>query len=168
MAGTTTAKAIVIVGMTGTGKSTYVKNNILLKVPFNNQLIFDVNNEYKNFNTFKEIDIFKFMQTAKVVNNKLVLFEEATIFFSNKGVSMDLFNILVRKRHQNNTLVFVFHSLRRVPLDILDMVDYLVLFKTNDNPSIINSKFKDTEKITSAFLIVNKSVDKYKPIVVKL
>lgn len=151
------AKCIVVAGMTGTGKTTFVKNNILSKVPVSNQLVFDVNGEYSGHGTFDDPNIESFMSYAQTQTNKVIVFEEATIFFSQHGVKRDLFNFLVKKRHMNNTLVFVFHSLRKIPQDILDMTDFVVVLRTNDRPGIVYERFKDNPEIIDAYEAVNNS-----------
>jgi DNA helicase HerA-like ATPase len=139
------AKCIIIVGGTGTGKSEKIKS-LLRSANKNALLIYDVNNEYTEFydKPFIE-DIDRFVLMAKQVNNAVIVFEEATIFFSNKGSSgQNVKSILVRKRHTNNTLIFVFHSLRSIPRDIFDLSNIIIIHKTEDIKSLIEDKFENT------------------------
>lgn len=70
---------------------------------------------------------------------------------------------MVRKRHTNNLLIFNFHSLRAVPLYILDFVNYIYLRKTNDNPKLIENKFGEFPQIYNGYLSVieNSEHDKF-------
>ena len=165
------SKCIVLVGATGTGKTTTACE--LLK-GFNNRqnLIFDVNNEekYKPFKNIwnKNFDFKNFVISANLQKNTDIVFEEATIFFSHSGSTENIKKLLVQKRHTNNILIFNFHSLRQVPLFILDFCDLLILGKTIDNYRNIETKFAQFEDIFEAFNIVQNSEDKYIKIFVEL
>lgn len=147
------SKAIVIVGATGTGKTTTVVN-ILNEIDIP-KVIFDVNNEekYKPFNNLwdKDFNFENFIKKATELKGTCIVFEEATIFFSHSGATTDIKKLLVQKRHTRNLLIFNFHSLRQVPLFILDFCDLLVLGKTVDNKKNIETKFKDFTEIYQAF-----------------
>jgi predicted AAA+ superfamily ATPase len=146
------AKCILVVGGTGTGKSEKIKA-MLKNAHKDSLLIYDVNAEYTEFynKPFVE-DIEKFVSIAKQVYNSITVFEEATIFFSNKGGSdKHIKSILVRKRHTNNTVIFVFHSLRAIPRDIFDLSDIIILHKTEDIESVVSDKFEN-DHFTECFL----------------
>lgn len=157
------SKAIVIVGATGTGKTTTVVN-ILNEIDIQ-KCIFDVNNEekYKPFkNTWdKDFNFENFIKKATELKNTCIVFEEATIFFSHSGATTDIKKLLVQKRHTKNLLIFNFHSLRQVPLFILDFCDVLVLGKTVDNKKNIETKFKDFTEIYEAFQQAQADENKY-------
>lgn len=147
--------ALAIAGMTGVGKSTYV--NALVR-KYSKQgytpYIFDINKEpmyiglpYRIFDG----DIDKFTIEAGFKLRSVLVFEEATIFFTNPKRAEKLLKILVQKRHKNNIIIFVFHSLRALPIVIRDMINYLLLFKTSDNQTLINSKFKDDSDVLELF-----------------
>lgn len=149
------SKCIIVVGGTGSGKTTFAKNEILKKHK-GSKLIYDVNKEYTEFNTeYMQMDVF--LQKALAAKNKLILFEEATIFFDTKGGSREMRELLVRKRHTNNMFVFNFHSLGQVPLYILNFVDYLILFKTTDQWSVVERKYKNNELIYDTFTEVQSN-----------
>lgn len=151
-------KSIIIAGGTGTGKSTFVEER-LSKVPNKKNIhLYDVNNEniykpyvYEPFGSFE-----KFSKRGKSLIDSVIVFEEATIFLSNRGTNDDLRNILVRKRHTNVTVFLVFHSLRTVPRWIYDLSNYIILFKTNDNEKLIETRFEN-ELLTDCFLRVQKN-----------
>ena len=89
--------------------------------------------------------------------NTAIVFEEATIFFSNRGRSEEVIDLLVRKRHTNNIIILLFHSIRSVPNYIFELIDYIILFKTNDNEKLIHDKFKDNEQLIEFYNAVNQS-----------
>jgi len=153
-------KSILIIGNTGTGKTTFVKS--LLKKTRADVYIYDINNEYTEFNNLFEFsNISDFTTIASQQKDSFLIFEEATIFFSNKSSGTTTTEILVRKRHTNNFIVFVFHSLRTVPLHIFDLCDILVLHKTGDNINLIQRKFDGNDKVINAFNESLTSEDKY-------
>ena len=63
----------------------------------------------------------------------MVVFEEATIFFGSKGRNEKMIELLVRSRHSQNTIILVFHSLRALPDYIYELINFIVLFKTQDH-----------------------------------
>lgn len=149
-----TGTAILVVGGTGSGKTTFIKKCIE-RVPPASRFIYDVNNEYglvdydlPSFDDFAEL-------TSRVKNGFLV-YEEATIFLSNRGTNNHLREILVRKRHTKNTILLVFHSLRSVPRYIFDLCNSVVLFQTNDSADLVQSKFGN-DKFTTLFTRLNSS-----------
>jgi Cdc6-like AAA superfamily ATPase len=157
------SKCIVIVGATGTGKTTTVVN--LLNEVNMPLVIFDVNNEekYKPFKNLwdKNFDFESFINRACELKGTCIVFEEATIFFSHSGATTNIKKLLVQKRHTKNLLIFNFHSLRQVPLFILDFCDLLVLGKTVDNRKNIETKFKNFTEIYEAFNQAQAHTDKY-------
>lgn len=153
------SKAILVVGATGTGKTTYNKK-CLGKVSPKSIHLYDVNNEYKDYYKKPFIPFTDFMNQAKNIENGVIVFEEATIFLNNRLCNQDLIDILVRKRHTNNTVFMVFHSLRNVPRYVYDLSNIVVLHKTNDSEKSVHSKFED-ERLTEVFKQVNSHNDKH-------
>lgn len=132
----------IIVGATGTGKTTFVKS-LLKKVDPRNLYIYDVNNEYTEFYDSELENFGEFSKRATELKNAVIVFEEATIFLNNRSSNQELTNILVRKRHTNNTIFLCFHSLRSIPRNIYEISTHITIFKTSDNPELVLKKFED-------------------------
>lgn len=155
-------KAFIVCGGTGTGKTTFMKK-CLDKVSKSALMVYDVNAEYKQYyqwpNTSEPLpDVTDFLDVAKRVSDGVLVFEESTIFFSNRSSDETLKRILVRKRHTNITVFLLFHSLRTIPRYVYDLCNRVVLFKTNDSENLVWEKFKDKE-LVATFNLINNSSD---------
>lgn len=148
-------QSVIVVGTNGTGKSTYIRDR-LEKVNKSALLIYDVNAEYSDIYDKPFVKMDEFFEQATTVNHSVIVFEEATIFFSNRSTEKELRELLVRRRHTKNLIFLVFHSIRSVPRDVMDMSNYLVLKYTNDSPKFISRKFEN-EDIDNAVLELKKS-----------
>lgn len=164
------SKAFIIVGNTGTGKTTVVKK-LISQIYTDKLLIYDVQNEYQEFDNgngsvIKSIDmeIEEFVALADKSKGKCIVFEESTIFFNSRGTDKKVEKILVDKRHHFNMIVFVFHSLRKVPASLFDVSNYLVLLPTNDTEELIKRKFEGMAGIIEA----TQKTEKFKPITIKV
>lgn len=154
-------KAFAVIGGTGRGKTTFVSKQ-LAKVHKNSIALYDVNREklYKPFTAGDLPNIDNFVERTSRMRNALIVYEEATIFFSNRGHDQTLKDILVRKRHTNNTVFLVFHSLRDVPNYVYRLCNYVVLFKTNDSGGFVKSNFKD-ERLSALYERVRSAEDEH-------
>lgn len=132
---------ILIIGMTGTGKSQFNEKTFLNgNGPV---MVYDVQDEYSNLkedNSGKiarckvnptEIDINGFIKLSGIRVNTNIIYEEATAFFQFRA-NGEMMKRLISKRHGNNNYIFIFHSIKRVPKDLFELTNYIVLFKTND------------------------------------
>lgn len=144
------SKAHLIIGSTGQGKSSYLKR--LYKG--RRALIYDVNNEHYKSDTYELPTVDDFVKCAEAAHNRIVIFEEATIFFKNNKNTDVIAKMLVRKRHTKQYLVFVFHSIRAVPVQIMDFCEIITLFPTGDNESLIYSKFSGNDLLLDAYRTV--------------
>lgn len=147
----------LICGQTGSGKTFYIENELLPEIILKKYdiFIFDVNNEYQIKNKYSFVGMDDFLEKVENIKNSCIVFEEATAFFNNRGAAgQTLINLIVRKRHQNNILVFVFHSLRQIPVYVFDFCNYLILFRTNDREDIVRNKFKFNDDIIRAYSFV--------------
>ena len=146
--------SICVVGSTGVGKTTFVKS-IIKDVHPTNIVKYDPFNEYeKGYN----IEIDNFLQLD--YKNKLILIEEATsvLSFYNR---IDIIKMLTRRRHNNVSSVFVFHSIRSIPVYIFDFLDGIFFFRTNDRRDIVEKKYKDIINLKLLDKITNLQHYKY-------
>lgn len=155
--------AIINVGGTGTGKSTETRKLIELFDP-EYLYVYDVNNEYNDLYKKPFCGVNEFLVLLENVTDALIVFEEATMFFSNKSSSEKLLGMLVQKRHKRNNFIFNFHSLRSIPRYIFDFVDFINIKKTNDTYKIAREKIDD-EVFLHLFESVNESNNPYESVV---
>jgi len=149
----------IVVGATGTGKTTYIKN-IIKRVNKNALFIYDVNKEYTAYFPYKFTDFETFIESASRIKNGVIILEEATIFLSNRSSNDYLRSILVRKRHTNTFIILVFHSMRSVPRYIYELANYITIFHTNDSPDMTAKELKD-ERLETIMNEVKESRIKY-------
>ncbi len=155
------------VGGTGTGKTTYTMR-FLKRLPMDtNLLIHDINNEYSEYHDKGYLHANDFLALAVACINTVIICEEATIFFNNKGMSEQLQEVLVRKRHTNNIIIMNFHSLRTVPRYVYDLTNYVIVHKTKDSPKLIDQKFGDSD-LSKVVEYVQKSKNPYEEYQYKL
>ncbi len=158
------AKIICIIGYRGTGKTNYIKTQILPNVK--NYLIYDLYGEYKELkyiNNIKEngrlqSDFEHLKANITQIRNKNFVFEDSTIFL-NANLGRDIKNILVSARHYNNNLFFLFHSLSRLPNFLIEQTDYFVIFKTQEKADNLQKKYP--ESIIKTFKNVQNAKNKH-------
>lgn len=160
-------KAFIVVGATGMGKTTWLKN-MLRTVHPENLFLYDVNAEYTELYNAPLPDFDKFSDEAKHKRESVIVFEEATIFLNNRGSNVSLIDVLVRKRHTKNIVFLVFHSFRAVPKYIIDLCNYMVIHKTNDTVDLVARYKNDTitkafSEILAAPMIVAENGSEYSP-----
>jgi ABC-type sugar transport system ATPase subunit len=158
---------ILVIGGTSSGKSPFVKNFIKEK----NCLVFDFQNEYGEFNKYKErtADILtnditaprariycrpeEFIEIIKRRKNTNVVWEEATGFFSGR-IGKELVQVILSKAHTGNNFIFIFHSVQRIPKAIVEFANYVILFRTGDVVQDVKAKIP---AILPAFIEVQKN-----------
>lgn len=140
----------LIVGAPQTGKTTFVKNNILNK--YRNVLLYDVQDQYPELKWYKrgesgkmrisptDIEFEKFVMLATAIPKTLFIFEEATQFLEGK-ISKMLKSCLVGKAHTKNRFCFIFHSFDQVPPRIIDYADYIIQFSTGISDTMDKVKY---------------------------
>jgi len=135
---------IILAGMTGQGKSMFIKKYIQGRACF----VFDVQNEYQDLPVSdfaprgRQIDLNenRFLSTVLRKRNTVCVFEEATGFLEGK-TAKELRRAILSKRHSGNVLIFCFHSLSAIPPRIMQMTNYVVLYKTGDEAYQVENKF---------------------------
>jgi hypothetical protein len=137
---------MLVIGQRRTGKSTKIKKIIsTINAP---KYIYDVRNEYYTGGFNMTMD--EFLQIVQNVKESVIVFEEATIFF--RGTTNKIMrDILTGCSHNKNFIILAFHSFRAVPVDILELVDYIAYGKTKDRASLIYEKYKDDPSFLEMF-----------------
>jgi len=130
----------ICIGRRHTGKTTFSKE--LLKKSELPKVVYDINNEYREFYSEDFEDFDKFLDKIVELKGHYILIEEATIFFNPRGRFQEMINLLVRARHTKNIIQLNFHSFRSIPNNIVDLVEYITIFKTNDNEEIVRKKIE--------------------------
>ena len=153
-------KLFLFIGATGTGKTTLIQSKLNL-TPKRAKYIFDIQAQYKNYDNTNYGNFKNYISHIENVHNSCIVVEEATAFLGHYSVSEKFIEIILSKRHRNNLFFLCFHSLRSVPIKILDFTDYIFLKKTKENPTLIYNKFKDYPEIFTAFENVRNHTNKY-------
>lgn len=156
------SQGIIIVGAPGCGKTYYTKNTLLKGVHPDALHLFDTNQEYGDIyphpfapNVDKFLaKVYDMENDRFLMRNMVMVVEDATSFFSNRGRDECMQRILVGRRHPNISVVLLFHSMRDVPQYIITKCNVMVLFKTVDKDTFVKSKFD--ERIYDAWLGVQK------------
>lgn len=146
---------LIVIGAPGMGKSPFAQKMIEGRRCF----VFDTNDEYGSrtkypgqkpiglstvFNDprcrYIGTDIKQFIVLSMNRTDSVIVFEEATVFFRGNQKSLTS-HVIIGRKHKRNTLVFLFHSINRVPPEIMEMTDYVVLMRTNDEQKSIDRKY---------------------------
>ena len=155
-------KCIAIIGKKRTGKTTKAVELIKsLEMP---TFIFDINNEYtRKFglkNDYKgKISMEEFQSNVMNKRNCCLVFEEAAPFL--KRSNSVLIDIMQRSRHTNNVVILILHQIADLPRDLYGRIDYIVLFKTQDFQSTLDSKFRSNEDFMFNYQLVKDSDDSH-------
>jgi len=152
----------ITIGRSGCGKTTYTRA-LLEKKPINMPcLIYDINDEYGDYypEDFEDFEVFLNRISDEKVKNHYIIIEEATIFFSTQSNFKEIKNVLVRARHTGNIIQLNFHSFSSVPKGIYNLLDYVTVFKTNDNLKNVTDRF-DHPAVIQAYKNAIVSPDKY-------
>jgi hypothetical protein len=145
----------VVIGAPGTGKTPYVRSLI----EGNKCFVFDVQNEYgertkypgqtairlsnnvtHERSRYTGDSVLEYLALCKRRSNTVCIFEEATAFFEGKTGELTRKH-LISCKHNGNVSAFLFHSINSVPPRIMEMTNYVVLFRTNDETHTVKKKF---------------------------
>lgn len=147
---------ILVFGHTGQGKSEFVKQYI---GDNRNVLVIDVQNEYgertkypgqkplrlsSNTNDRRSRyiggDFETYCDIVLKKQNTVCVFEEATIFLEGR-TGKKMRRILVNKMFTKNVYILCFHSIVACPPRILQLADYVVMYKTLDEDYQVEKKY---------------------------
>lgn len=174
----------LIIGAKGRGKSEWVKELIRDKRAF----VFDVQNEYgsrtkyqgqrplnfsNNHNDMQaryiptslklSDDAVKFMQIMRSKRNTHGVFEESTVFLEGR-TGEETRTLIVNNIHTGNVYHFLFHSIAAVPPRIMQLSNFVVLFPTLDEPTLVARKYS---RLYVPFMTLQEQSEK-KFLIVKL
>lgn len=161
--------ATICIGKRGCGKTTFSKGRLNMAPSAMPKIIYDINNEYHEYydEPFEDFETFLLKISAEDIRKTYILIEEATIFFSTRSRFEEMMNVLVRARHTGNIIQLNFHSFSSVPKNIYHLLDYVVVFKTNDSVKDITDRF-DNPAVLNAASEAKESPDPHFYKVVKL
>ena len=157
---------ILNVGRPRAGKSTKsvdLLNEFVANGRGRDIICYDINGEYKRYYNYPFLDYDVFIKQFDYKNkqelkNKIILIEEATIFFSTRSEEKILKSLLVRKAHTHNVIILNFHAFNLIPRYVFDLSNYVIIFKTNDTLDSVKSKITNP-KFISIFNEVNSHPD---------
>ena len=165
---------LLIVGQKGTGKTTLAKK-LLERSVLPKKLIFDptgqeawqsyprINPEHLPYwkkgakRLFEENTEEMLRLINQYIRDTFNVFDDASAYV-DFIVNTELKALLTRNRHYNNDLVFIFHSLRLVPVRLYEYASHLILFKTNDTDQHLRKldKVPNIEEIRRAYYEVQE------------
>jgi hypothetical protein len=96
----------------------------------------------------------------KDLTNCFVVFEDATKYVRS-NLQEDVRNFVLDSKQKNLDLLFVFHALASVPLELARIADILVIKKTSEALTPTLKKKFPTAQFEKAFSAVNNSKDRY-------
>ena len=161
--------ASICIGKRGCGKTTLSKQLLDVRPKAMPVIVYDINNEYQSYYPmpFEDFDIFLNKISDEKVRHTYILIEEATIFFNTQSNFYEMKNVLVRARHTGNIIQLNFHSFSSVPKGIYNLLDYVTVFKTNDNEKSVTDRF-DHPAVVQAYKDAIVSTDPHFYRVVRL
>lgn len=152
------SKCHLIVGDTGTGKTTHIKGLIKGK----RHIVNDINGEYgdpSKPSICPPID--EYILSVMPLRDTVIVYEEATMCFGQWGNPKLVMEQLVRKRHTGNYYIFAFHHIRQVPVWVFDFANFITLKKTGDEYRTMYRKYGGNTKVMDAWREVMQSPDPY-------
>lgn len=94
----------------------------------------------------------------KHAKNMLIVLEDSRKYIKTK-LTNDVERFLIDSKQKNIDIILVFHSLSKVPVDVLDLADYLILKKTIAGTP--PTKFSGYPEIKDKMLEIRNSKNKY-------
>lgn len=135
----------LVVGCENSGKTTYIKENVLLKGK-RKHLVYDPTQSYEGYNRVggKGWSMEKFVRLvidSDSFNYHTIVFSDATSYFghsSNVGLVNEL---LTTKGHRKQTFVFEMHYLGAILREIRYNAKFITLFPTFDTIYSVSGKY---------------------------
>jgi hypothetical protein len=146
---------ILVIGAPGQGKTPFVRRMI----ENNRCFVFDIQNEYgdrtkypgqEKVNLSNNINaercryignnVDEFLLLCGKKKDTICVFEEATAFFQGR-TEKALRRHLINRYHTGNVSLFLFHSINSVPPRLMEMSNFVVLFKTLDELDNVYRKY---------------------------
>lgn len=167
-------KLILSVGHTGEGKSEFVKEFIGTT---RNCIVMDIQNEYGPYpkypgqtplNLSSNVrddrsryiggDFDEYLNIVLNKKNTVCVFEEATIFLEGR-IGFKMRKIITNKMFTKNVYILCFHSICSIPPRILQLADYVVLYRTHDEENQVKKKYPSLLK---EFVEIKSNWDAFK------
>jgi len=154
--------ASIMIGKRGCGKTTLSKQLMDARPSGMPCIVYDVNDEYGSYyaEPFEDFDVFLVKISGEEIRRHYILIEEATIFFNTQSNYYEMKNLLVRARHTGNIIQLNFHSFSSIPKGIYNLLDYVTVFKTNDNEKSVTDRF-DHPGVIDAYREAKESGDEH-------
>lgn len=159
-------RVIFLAGATGTRKTTWIREQVLLRVNLP-RYINDIDREFMpEFHNVPYINPSEFKKKVQDKWESIFVFSEAGIYFSHKeGVDMVMREILKSARKRGNWVVFDFHAISELPVEMLRFCNYLVIKKTVMETSQQINKFKQYPEILEAYTKVMNSANEFETVI---
>ena len=91
--------------------------------------------------------------------NGLIVLEDASAYVPVKEYK-PLMNIFAGRRHKGWDTILTFHSINRIPPFVLEALDFMILFKTNDNAEKhLKESIPQPQLVVERYLKVEKHPD---------
>lgn len=161
---------IIVIGAPGQGKTPMVRKLI----ERNRCLVFDIQNEYgpnvkykgqkplnltNNTNAerarYTGINMNEFINICSKKRDTVCVFEEATGFFQGRQKE-NINRFIISRYHTGNVAIFIFHSINSVPPRLMEMCNYVILFKTLDE---LDNVYRKYNRLARAFQDLEESPD---------
>jgi hypothetical protein len=132
-------KVIILVGATGEGKTTYLKNKF--KTDRQTICYLRIEDDIQGNNLIKFTNFMKFLAFSKRKKNKKFLIDEAfSCLPKTLNIKMDnpehphniLIDFFLNARKMNNFIFIALHSCKQIPEWLPTYCDYVIRFNTND------------------------------------
>lgn len=132
----------VIVGKSGSGKTTFINQNLVPVVPKENIFAVDFKQTLNVLQQNRRHSIETLLMEAKSRKNSMFIIDDATgiLKAGNSNILSDFLFLLNTARHDNNFYIFVYHGVRFFPEAFTPGIHGYVFFEIDDTPKQVESK----------------------------